>query len=183
MAQVTRTKATDYFQLPQYKENNLIQLIAGEVIVGMPPIPKHQAIVREILVLLTLLARKLGGSAFDSPIEVYLDEDNVYQPDVLYLKPDSACEVGDKRLIGAPDLVVEVLSPSTAKHDRHHKYQAYEKHGISEYWIIDPVHETIEVWINSEANTFERLGAFDKADTFTSPTLNEKIEVAPLFVM
>ena len=61
------------------------------------------------------IARKLGGKALTSPIEVYLDENNVFEPDVIYLKPDSQCTVGEKRLTGAPELVVEVLSPSTAK--------------------------------------------------------------------
>ena len=182
MVQPTRTRinATDYFNLADYKEHNLIQLIDGEVIIAMPSIPKHQDVVREILVLLTLIARKIGGKAFDSPIEVYLDENNVFEPDVLYLTVDSQCTIGEKRLTGAPELVVEVLSPSTAKYDRQQKYQAYEKHGVNEYWIVDPVHETIEVWTLNKDGKFERQGAYAD-DKFKSATLGEEVDVKAIF--
>jgi len=181
MVQQTRIAAADYFQLPEYEQHNLIQLIDGEVIIGMPPIPKHQSIVGEILVLLILIARKTGGRAFTSLIEVFLDEHNIFEPDVLYIKPDSACVVEEKRLIGAPDLVVEVLSPSTAKFDRQQKYQAYEQHGVGEYWIVDPLHELIEVWTLGDDGRFNRQGAFSKDDTFKSTTLDETVAVKEIF--
>lgn len=184
MVQPTRTRVTAdaYYQLPEYDQQNLIQLIDGEVIIGMPPNVKHQALVGEILFLLLSIARKMGGRAFTSPIEVFLDEHNIYEPDVLYLKPDSACEIGEKRLIGAPDLVVEVLSPSTAKHDRQHKYDAYQQHGVGEYWIVDPVHELIEVYtLDADTAKFVRQGAYAVEDSFESRTLGEKIMVKPIF--
>ena len=179
MAQPTRTRITAqaYFDLPEYQENDLIQLINGEVVIGMPPIPKHQDIVREILVMLTLFARKKGGKTYDSPIEVRLDDDNIFQPDVLYISPTNKnCTVGEKRIIGAPDLVVEILSPSTAKYDRQVKYHVYEANGVQEYWIVDPAYDTIEVFILEE-NTFKRLGVFDAEDTFTSSVLGEDIRI------
>lgn len=183
MVQPTRTRinASEYYQLLEYNQHDLIQLINGEVIIGMPPIPKHQAIVREFLVMLTLLARKIGGEAYDSPIEVYLDENNVYQPDVLYLASDSNCTVDEKRLTGAPNLVVEVLSPGTAKFDRHEKYQAYEKHGVNEYWIVDPLYEVVEVWNIGADDIYVRQGAFAGEDTFASIVLGESISVKAIF--
>jgi Uma2 family endonuclease len=183
MVQPTRTRinASEYYELPEYNQHDLIQLINGEVIIGMPPIPKHQDIVREILVMLTLLARKFGGKAYASPIEVRLDDNNVFEPDVLYLAPDSNCTVGEKRLIGAPNLVVEVLSPGTAKFDRHEKYQAYEKHGVNEYWIVDPLYEVVEVWNIGEDGIYVRQGAFAGDDTFTSIVLGESISVKAIF--
>lgn len=183
MVQPTRTRinASDYFKMADYEQHDLIQLIDGEVIFDMPPIPKHQDIVREILVLLTLIARKIGGKAYASPIEVYLDENNVYEPDVLYLTANSQCTVGEKRLAGAPELIVEVLSPSTAKYDRQQKYQAYEKHAVAEYWIVDPVHETIEVWTLNQDGKFERQGAYADDNNFKSATLEENIDVKSIF--
>jgi Uma2 family endonuclease len=185
MVQPTRTRinASEYYQLPEYTQHDLIQLINGEVIIGMPPILKHQAIVREILVMLTLLARKLGGKAFDSPIEVRLDDDNVFEPDVLYIQADNLAitQQDEKRIIGAPNLVVEVLSPGTAKFDRHEKYQAYEKHGVNEYWIVDPVYEVVEVWNIGADNTYVRQGAFAGDDTFASTVLGESISVKAIF--
>lgn len=182
MVQSTRTRivAEDYFKLPEYAENDSIQLIDGEVFIGMPPLTRHQEIVGEIFYLLLTIAKKLGGKAFVAPTEVFLDEHNVYEPDVLYIKPDSHCTVGQKHIIGAPDLVVEVLSPSTAKYDREKKYRAYEKHGIAEYWIVDPIHTTVEVWIH-DGKAFERVGAFADDDTFDSPQLAEIINVKTIF--
>lgn len=175
-----RIQAEDYYQLPVYSQTDFIQLIDGEVITPMPPIPKHQAIVGEILFLLMTLARRLGGKAFTSPIEVYLDEYNIYEPDVLYLTPDSNCIIEEKRLRGAPELVVEVLSPSTAKHDRQEKYIAYEKHGVHEYWIVDPAHDTLEMWVNKNG-TFERQGVYGKEDSFQSSILGEEISLEGIF--
>jgi len=179
----TRINASDYYALPSYQEHDLIQLIAGEVVIGMPPILKHQTIVGEILFLLMTVARKLGGKAFTSPIEVRLDEDNVFQPDVLYIKPENLAitQQDDKRIVGAPDLVVEVLSPGTAKYDRQEKYQAYEANGVGEYWIVDPVYETIEVWTLTENGQFDRQGVYARADTFSSRTLGEDITAESVF--
>ncbi len=175
-----RLAADDYFQLPDYTQHDLIQLIDGEVVIGVPPVPQHQAIVSEILFRFMTIAKVRGGRAFVAPVEVYLDEHNVFEPDVLYLAPDSRCVVGDKRLIGAPDVVVEVLSPSTAKYDRQEKYLAYERCGVREYWIVDPSHAVVEVW-TLVAGHFTRQGVYAGADTFSSPTLGETVVVSVLF--
>lgn len=175
-----RIKAHVFYQLPEYAQHDTIQLIDGEVVIEMPPIPKHQAIVGEILFLLMTIAKQLGGKAFTSPIEVYLDEHNIYEPDVLYLAPNSTCVVEEKRLNGAPELVVEVLSPSTAKFDRQEKYQAYEAHGVKEYWIVDPVHAVLEIWV-LEDEAFIRQGVYDKTDILKSKVLGQDIELASIF--
>jgi Uma2 family endonuclease len=175
-----RISAEQYYALPEYEQHDLIQLIDGQVVIGMPPIPKHQFIVVEIIFLLRMLANQKGGRVATSPIEVYLDEYNIYEPDVLYIAPDSRCEIGEKRLTGAPDLVVEVLSPSTAKHDRSAKYRAYERHGVREYWIVDPAHETLEVWALKDAQ-FQRQGAYAPGTTFKSSVLDTEVDVTVIF--
>lgn len=182
MTPITQTSisTTDYFALAEYAQHDLIQLIAGEVVIGMPPTPQHQDIVRELLVLFTLIARQTGGKAYDSPIEVVLDAQHVFQPDVLYLKPDSACVVGEKRLVGPPDLVVEVLSPSTARIDRQQKHPAYARFGVGEYWIVDPVQRLIEVWLRAEPGNYARQGIYGQGDTFASPTLGQDIDADAL---
>jgi Uma2 family endonuclease len=179
----TRIKASEYYQLPAYEQHELIQLINGEVIIGMPPTLKHQTIVGEILFLLMTIARKVGGKAFTSPVEVYLDENNVYEPDVVFVAPEnlSITQQDEKRIIGAPNLVVEVLSPSTARFDRQEKYHAYERHGVDEYWIVDPVHETIEVWRMGEGKQFVRQGAYGKDGLFESVTLGTTVTVEGIF--
>jgi len=181
MAEIIKTPihAEAYYQLPEYQDNTLIQLIDGEVVIGMAPNVKHQRIVSKIMYLLMTIAGHKHGEAFVSPIEVYLDEHNIYEPDVVYLTPESNCIITDKNLRGAPDLVVEVLSPSTAKHDRSTKFQAYQQHGVTEYWIVDPVHETLEVW-QLEGKRFNFLSALSSGDTFTSLPLGEDVAVNDL---
>lgn len=182
MAQPTRTRihAEQYYQRPDYHQNTLIELIDGEVLTPMPPIPRHQAIVIAILSLLIPLAKQRGGKVLTAPVEVYLDEHNIYEPDVLYLSPTTRCKIEEKRLVGAPDLVIEVLSPSTARYDRQEKYRAYERHGVGEYWIVDPVYEMVEVWKYAEGR-FDRLGAYAGEEPFTSPVLGETISVQAIF--
>ena len=179
----TRIQAGDYYQLPEYEQHDLIELIDGEVVVGMPPILKHQLLIKKILLLLAKFEAEKGGVAYIAPTEVRLDDNNVFEPDVLYIKPDNLAitQRDEKRIIGAPNLVVEVLSPGTAKFDRQEKYHAYEQHGVDEYWIVDPVHETVEVWTLGENNRFLRQGAYGKTGTFQSTTLDTTVEVEAIF--
>jgi len=180
----TRITASEYFQLPEYAQHDLIQLIDGEVVISMPPVLRHQMIVGKILFLLMKLAEDKGGLALTAPTEVQLDASNVYEPDVLYIRPEnlSIAEQDEKRLIGAPDLVVEVLSPGTAKIDRQEKYQAYEAHGVGEYWIVDPAYEVVEVWTLDAERRFRRLGAFAGDDAFDSVVLGEPVTVKTFFI-
>lgn len=178
-----RINASDYYQLPEYEQHDLIQLINGEVVIGMPPILKHQTIIKKILALLMQIEAAQGGIAFVAPTEVRLDEHNIFEPDVLYIKADNLAiaQQDEKRIVGAPNLVVEVLSPGTAKFDRQDKYHAYEQYGVDEYWIVDPVHETVEVWTLGPNGQFVRQGAYDKADTFPSVTLGITVTVKVMF--
>lgn len=181
MVERTRLSAAEYYQLPEYQQHDLIQLIDGEVIIGMPPKLRHQYIVGKVFYLLMTIANQRDGQAFVAPTEVYLDEDNVYEPDVIYLKPDTACRSEDRGLVGAPDFVVEILSPSTAKYDRQQKYDAYQRHGVGEYWIVDPAYDVIEVWTLGEDGTFKRQGAYAGDDTFPSKTLGTDVAVKAIF--
>jgi Uma2 family endonuclease len=178
---ITRISAEEYYRLPEYATHDLIELIEGEVVIGVPPNTKHQSAVAETFFIFMTCAKASGGKAFTAPIEVYLDPYNSYEPDVLYLAPDTKCVVEEKRLVGAPDLVVEVLSRSTAKNDRESKFSAYQKFGVPEYWIIDPVNEYLEVYILDGA-VFVKLGTFAVGDTFVSPVLNNMVvDVSSIF--
>lgn len=179
----TRINALEYFELPEYQDRDFIQLIDGQVITPMPPTLNHQAIVGNVFFLFKTIVKKLGGLAFVAPAEVWLDDDNVYEPDVIYISSGniSIAQKDAMRVKGAPDLVVEVLSPSTARYDRQEKYQAYEKHGVREYWIIDPLHETIEIWNLGESNKFERKGTFSVDGSFDSIMLKQQILAKDIF--
>jgi Uma2 family endonuclease len=97
----------------------------------------------------TYVLTKRLGAVYCSPIDVYFSDDEVYQPDIIYISRDRLKNLGMKIDI-APDLIVEVLSPSNAYHDLVHKKNVYEAHGVKEYWIVDPIEKTIEVFENRD---------------------------------
>ena len=93
------------------------------------------------------------------------------QPDVIWIGPESRCQaVGDQYWHGTPDLVVEVLSPSTAVRDRGYKFDLYERHGVREYWLVEPEGRFLEVYV-LEDGRFVRRGLYQEVDDFTSPVL------------
>jgi Uma2 family endonuclease len=118
-----------------------------------------------------------------SPMDVHLDDENVVQPDVFWVSgADSLCKLGeDGHWHGAPDLVVEVLSPSTALRDHGVKFALYERFGTREYWLIDPEGEFVEVF-HREGEIFRRFGVFGREDVFAlSVLLDVTVQVSALF--
>jgi Uma2 family endonuclease len=87
------------------------------------------------------------GEVFVAPLDVELAPDKVVQPDLLVVLRSGQAIVTESRIIGAPDLIVEVASPSTASYDRREKWNAYAAAGVVEYWIVDPSAQTIEVLV------------------------------------
>jgi Uma2 family endonuclease len=180
----TRMTATEFLALPE--TNQRMELINGELFsygaVAMSPAPQldHQKLVVKLIALLVAIAQ--DGEVFTAPTDVYMDDDNVVQPDVLWIAPQSQCVAEEgKHLRGAPDLIVEVLSPGTARQDKVGKFNLYEQHGVREYWIADPVHDLLEVW-TLENRIFIRQGIYAQEDTFDSTALDEKtINLAAIF--
>ena len=176
MAINTRMTAAAFLQQP---ETNLpVELINGEVMMSPTPVPAHQRAVGRIFKLLDSLIP--DGEVFVAPLDVYLDEANVVQPDVMWVAEKSACTILDSYVQGAPDLVVEVLSPSTARHDKSTKFRLYEQYGAREYWLVDPQAEFVEVW-QRENEDFALSGVFGPGDTFDSPALGKSIDANRIF--
>jgi Uma2 family endonuclease len=143
-------KATvqDYERL---EEGAPYQLIGGELIMTPSPTAFHQSIIyRLILKLGNFVEQKRLGVILQSPIDVYLSDEDVYQPDLIFIRADRAKGLRKDKLRIVPDLVVEVLSPSTAYYDFTRKKEMYCARGVEEYWIVDPEAETIEVMIKQE---------------------------------
>lgn len=142
----TRTTYEQYFSLP---EGAPYQLIAGELVMTPSPVPLHQKIVMDLAFMLNSFVKKNNsGQVFVAPLDVRLDNNNVYQPDLLFISKDRAQIIGKTMIEGAPDLVIEVLSPATAYYDLRTKYRVYEQCGVAEYWIVDPERKSIEIFSN-----------------------------------
>ena len=158
--------AETFFERP---ESNLpVQLLHGEIIEMTAPELDHQDVVGNLFVLLKQAAQRLNGKAYVAPVDVQLSAVDVPQPDVLLLLPGSRCvPLENKRLQGPPDLIAEVLSPSTARLDRRVKFRLYEQHGVREYWMVDPRDQLVEVWQQDEG-TFTLLDVYGVDESFDS---------------
>jgi Uma2 family endonuclease len=118
------------------------EIIEGELLVTPAPVPYHQVVILNLYEILRrfIRARKLGR-ILSAPVDVHLSEETVVQPDLFFCSDPSI--VKEEFVEGAPDLVVEVLSRGTAKRDLGIKRDAYERHGVKHYWIVDPLAKEI----------------------------------------
>ena len=137
-------READYLALP---EKPRCELLYGRLLVTPAPNVRHQVVVGRILRLLFELVDREGGLAVDSPVDVVLADHSVVQPDVVYVTRARSSIIRE-RIEGAPDLVVEILSPGTARRDLGEKLRLYAEAGVAEYWIVDPVLETFEFLVN-----------------------------------
>ena len=136
--------AKDYFNLP---EGSPYQLIEGELIMTPSPLTEHQAILRNLGVLIANHVKKNKlGYVYYAPIDVYLDNKNAYQPDIIFISNENKDIIKKRGVDGPPDLVIEILSPSNEYYDIKIKKEGYEKSGVLEYLIADPETKSIEVF-------------------------------------
>jgi Uma2 family endonuclease len=127
------------------------ELLEGELVKKSAPNPFHQRVSRNLsFALHTFVSQNNLGEVFYAPIDVFLDESNLLQPDVLFLSNDKKHLVTIDGIMGAPDLVVEIVSPSTVKRDRGGKMSVYERFGVLEYWIVDIRTRSVEVYVNTK---------------------------------
>ncbi len=126
----------------------LYELLNGEVVKRSAPSPLHQRISRRLSFKIESLIQEKGlGELFYSPIDVFLDDHNVPQPDLIFIKKERLDIVNlEEAIMGMPDLVIEILSPSSIKRDRFQKMAIYEQFKAPEYWIVDPANSSIEVY-------------------------------------
>jgi len=123
------------------------ELILGRFYLSPSPSPLHQVVVSILWKHLDRIAGHAGGLAFLAPLDVRLADHSVVQPDLIYLSAAGRSLVGE-RIDGAPDLLVEVLSPGTARRDRGEKLSLYAQSGVREYWVVDPHERQVEFLVN-----------------------------------
>src|SRR5690242_18983991 len=134
----------EYCLLPD--DGKRYQVIEGELIVSPSPNFRHQDTVRKLGQLMRVYAKEHGlGVVIGAPMDVILEPNTIVQPDLLFIRHSNMEIIGDV-IEGAPDLCVEVLSPSTGLHDRYTKKAVYARCGVPEYWIVDPAREIVSVF-------------------------------------
>ena len=153
------------------------ELIDGKHLMSPAPILKHQRIVFNLSLILGIYLRDHPlGRVYGAPVDVFLSEFDVVEPDLVYISTERERRLDAGRyLSGAPELVVEVLSPSTAKIDTGRKLRLYDRYGVDEYWIVDPAKETLRVYRRATGRL--RLAAAlihgkgDEGQAFSTPLL------------
>ncbi len=123
------------------------ELIEGEFYVVPAPNTRHQRTSMKLGKSLDdYVENNALGEVFAAPTDVVLSEEDVVQPDILFVSAERSEIITPDNIRGAPDLVVEILSPSTANRDRQEKSDLYARYGVGEYWIVDPEEESVRVF-------------------------------------
>lgn len=120
-------------------EGTLCQLINDKLVMSPAPIDIHQVILNKINIEISNFLRRKGiGEIRIAPYDVHFSKENILQPDILFIKTENIRKIKSRGLFGAPDLIVEILSPSTSYLDFDEKKLIYEKYGVQEYFIVEP---------------------------------------------
>lgn len=172
----TKIKFTyeDYKSLPE-SETERYELLEGELVMVPSPTEYHQRISGNLEFILRQFVRERDlGQVYDAPFDVVFgegEEREVVQPDILYVSKERSQIITEEEIQGAPDLVIEILSPATADRDRTYKRTLYARHGVREYWLVDLEARTVEVLVLGKRG-FERAAAYGEADRLHSPLLS-----------
>ena len=170
----------DYLSLPE--DGNHYEIVNGVLYMAPSPTGEHQDAVGRIYhyLLVNLEFAGLGKVRF-APFDVRLSPKHVFQPDVLVVLNTHRDRIQRRFILGAPDLVVEIASPSTANIDRREKLDAYARSGVPEYWLVDADAHTVEV-LMLEAGTYRSLGVFEDEDTLPTKIVpNFPVQVHQFF--
>lgn len=158
----------DYANMP---DDGVRYELANGVLEAMSPAPspKHQVVSHAIQNVLTNTCG-LDYFVFASPIDLILSDNEVRQPDVVMVRRDNASIITRRGIEGVPDLVVEILSPHSARRDRHNKLRAYAKYAIPEYWIVDAANQCLDQYLLA-GDQYELFTVYEREDTVQSERL------------
>lgn len=159
----------DYRTAPADKR---YELLDGDLIMVPSPNLAHQKVQSRLGRRLSqFIEENALGEFFFAPCDVVLADTDVVQPDLLFVSRDRAHLLsGGENVRGAPDLVVEILSPATAERDRGYKRDLYGRHGVAEYWLVDPLEETVAIH-RQRGGALTLTHTFGRGETLHSPLL------------
>ncbi|MBI2569044.1 MAG: Uma2 family endonuclease [Candidatus Schekmanbacteria bacterium] len=135
----------DCLELPN--DGKRYEIIEGDLYETPAPVPYHQMVSNRLQTALILALQRTGrGEVLNAPIGVILDRHTVVQPDLIFIRRERAALIGETAVNGPPDLVVEILSPSTRRTDLTAKSRVYARFEVESYWIVDPRKRRLELY-------------------------------------
>lgn len=170
----------DYLKTP---DDERYELIEGDLIMTPSPTTKHQRISRklEFFIEKHVVENNLG-EVFYAPYDVHLDNENVLQPDILFVSKERTAIINEKNIKGVPDLVIEILSESTAYRDVIQKKKLYARFGVKEYWIVACDDKLIEVYQLKHKDEYKLNKTYYENDILESHVIRGlKIELKSIF--
>lgn len=169
----------DYLQLPN--DGNRYEIIEGVLYVSPVPWTPHQVLSRRLQFAFYELERQGFGYIYNAPTGLMLDGGTTVEPDLIYLRADQRSQIKRKYILGAPHLIVEVLSPGTVRLDRVKKLRLYSKNQIPHYWLLDPESKVLEVMklVGSHYRMEATLESGDSYESDDFPGL--KLNLSELF--
>jgi Uma2 family endonuclease len=171
-----------YADYLQWKFEERLELFRGKIFKLSAPNTRHQDVSGNLFVPISLFLKKKSCKVFAAPFDVRLPVKNkkkddevttVVQPDICVICDET--KLDSRGCCGAPDIIVEILSPGNSKKEIRLKHELYEEAGVKEYWIVNPVEENIVVFILNEEGKFSGLKMYASGDTIQSiavPGLN-----------
>ena len=169
MATTQRAVKRTYEDYCATADDERYELLNGDLMMVPAPNRKHQRVLGRLHIELGRFTQEHGlGEVYVAPFDVVLSDTDVVQPDLLFISRAREHTITDENVRGAPDLAIEVLSPSTADRDVGYKHDLYSRHGVLEYWIVDPMGQTVAVHRQRDvglelAGTFGRRGGLATA--------------------
>lgn len=174
---VTAERLYTYSDYVKFTFDEMVEIIRGRIYKMSPaPSTDHQRVSMQLSIMLGYHLKKQSCQVFAAPFDVVLPQrqgdydgaDVVVQPDLCVVSDTD--KIKPQGCFGAPDWIIEILSPHTAKKDLQDKFEVYEEAGVREYWMVDPLHRSVEVFFLVD-QSYRRLGAYVASDKLVPTTL------------
>ena len=173
LADVRRDRVWTYADLKELPDDGRRwEIIEGMLVEMAGPTTAHGRVMRNLLTHLVPVLNRAAADWYAAPLDVVLPDGSVVEPDLFAILPGESARTTPRAVAGAPDLVVEVLSPSIRRHDTVTKRALYEKAGVREYWLVDPEARTVEILVLGDGTLHLRQRCAG-ADVVASPLLPE----------
>ena len=165
---VPRLTYQDYLST---SDDERYELLDGQLVMVPAPNMDHQDIVTNLGTALSVFVKEQElGRLYFAPTDVVLSDTDVVQPDLIFVSKEREQVRTPANIQGAPDLIVEILSPSSATRDWRDKRELYARHGVREYWVVDPSNKIVSIMLLQDG-VLEIKGAYVAGDRVASSTL------------